>query len=97
MAGLGMLVGIDYRPCFVNNKKQEIKALFHCWSHRSEVVGESALRGGHPGGQISATFAIVEYEDGSVHEVNPQNVRLVDGLINQYAFMEDLDESKNKV
>lgn len=93
MAGLGMLVGIDYRPYFVNNKKQEIKALFHCWSHRSEVVGESALRGGYPG----ATFAIVEYEDGSVHEVNPQNVRFVDGLINQYAFMEDLDESKNKV
>lgn len=93
MAGLGMLVGIDYRPCFVNNKKQEIKALFHCWSHRSEVVGESALRGGHPGGQISATFAIVEYEDGTIHEVEPQNVRFVDGLINQYAFMEDFNKN----
>ena len=75
-------------------REEEIhKALFHCWSHRSEVVGESALRGGHSAGQISATFAIVEYEDGSVHEVNPQNVRLVDGLINQYAFMEDFNKN----
>ena len=51
------------------------------------------MRGGHPGGQISATFAIVEYEDGTIHEVEPQNVRFVDGLINQYAFMEDFNKN----
>lgn len=69
--------------------EHEIKALFHCWNHRSEVVGESPLRGGHPGGQVSATFAIVEFEDGTVKEVEPQNIRFVDGLINQYGFRED--------
>lgn len=69
--------------------EHEIKALFHCWSHRSEVVGESPLRGGHPGGQVSGTFAIVEYEDGTVHEVEPQNIRFVDNLITEYAFSEE--------
>ena len=70
--------------------EHEIKALFHCWSHRSEVVGESLLRGGHSAGQVSATFAIVEFEDGTVKEVVPWNIRFVDGLINQYGFQEDL-------
>lgn len=65
-----------------------IKALFHCWSHRSEVVGESYLRGGHPAGQISSTFAIVEYEDGTVHEVDPWNIRFVDDVMSEYAFTE---------
>lgn len=70
-------------------EKQEFKGLFHCWSYRSEVVGESPLRGGHPGGQISATFALVEYEDGTMHEVEPQNIRFVDGRIYQYGFREE--------
>lgn len=70
-------------------REEEIhKALFHCWSHRSEVVGESALRGGHPGGQVSGTFAIVEYEDGTIHEVEPTQIRLVDNAMREYAFTE---------
>ena len=39
--------------------------------------------------------AIVEYEDGTIHEVEPQNIRFVDGLINQYGFREDMDERKD--
>lgn len=69
--------------------EKDIKALFHCWSYRSELVGESPLRGGHPGGQISATFGLVEYEDGTMHEIEPQNIRFVDGKINQYGFREE--------
>lgn len=76
-------------------EEQEIKALFHCWNHRSELYGASPMIGGHPGGQVSGTFAIVEYEDGTVHEVEPQNIRFVDGLINQYGFREDMDERKD--
>lgn len=68
--------------------EKDIKALFHCWSHRSEVVGESCLHGGHPAGQVSSTFAIVEYEDGTVHEVEPWNIKFIDNLVNEYAFKE---------
>lgn len=81
------------RPCIVripDKKKQfkEMKALFHCWDFRSEVIGESYLRGGHPAGQISATFAIVEYSDGTMHEVEPTQIRFVDNPMIEYAFTE---------
>lgn len=91
MAGLGgkIEIGIEYRPCIVKTGKEtETKALFNCWSHRSELCDASPMIGGHPGGQVSATFAIVEYEDGTVHEVEPQNIRFVDRLISEYAFPE---------
>ena len=81
------------RPCIVripDKKKQfkEMKALFHCWDFRSEVIGESYLRGGHPAGQISATFAIVEYSDGTIHEVEPTQIRFVDNAMSEYVFPE---------
>ena len=97
-------IGIDYRPCIVTEmdlkrslrKNENIirkrKALFHCWNHRSELVGESPLRGGHPAGQVSGTFGIVEYEDGTVHEVEPHNIRFVDNAMCEYAFPE-MEES----
>lgn len=81
------------RPCIVripDKKKQfkEMKALFHCWDFRSEVIGESYLRGGHPAGQISATFAIVEYENGTIHEVEPTQIQFVDNAMSKYVFPE---------
>lgn len=66
--------------------EKDVNGLFHYWSHRSEVVGESYLRGGHAAGQFSSTFAIVELEDGTVHEVEPWNIRFVDNAMNEYAF-----------
>lgn len=65
---------------------QDLKALFHCWDHRSELYDASPMIGGHPGGQVSGTFAIVEYEDGTVHEVKPQNIRFIDDLMSEYDF-----------
>lgn len=97
-------IGIEYRPCVVYfpeikrkagktelliQKEEKHKALFHCWNHRSELYDASPMIGGHPGGQVSGTFAIVEYEDGTVHEVEPQNIRFVDNLITEYAFSEE--------
>lgn len=75
--------------------EHEIKALFHCWNHRSELYDASPMIGGHPGGQVSGTFAIVEYEDGTVHEVEPQNIRFVDNAMCEYAFPEMEDKNGN--
>lgn len=91
-------IGTDYRPCIVHipavarkrrqdlnvyrevvEPEKNIKALFHCWSHRSEVGIM---------GQISSTFAIVEFEDGTVHEVELWNIRFVDNLTTEYSFEE---------
>ena len=80
----------------IESPEREIKALFHCWSHRSEVVGESLLRGGHSAGQVSATFAIVEFEDGTIHEVEPTQIRFVDNAMSEYAFPE-IEKNTDKV
>lgn len=73
---------MQYRPCFVGDKR----ALFHKWGSVSEIVPPSALLGGHNGGTVTCDFAIVEYEDGTVAEVKPSDVRFVDRLIEEYAF-----------
>ena len=77
----------------IKKTAENIKALFHCWNYRSELVGDSPMIGGHPGGQVSGTFAIVEYEDGTIHEVEPTQIRFVDNAMSEYAFpkMEDID------
>ena len=68
--------------------EHDIKALFHCWSHKSVLVGESYLRGGRPAGQISSTFAIVEYSDGTIHEAEPTQIQFVDNAMSEYVFPE---------
>ena len=93
MAGIDGKITIEreLRPCIVKNS---VNALFHCWNFRSQVIGESYLRGGHPAGQISATFAIVEYEDGTIHEVEPTQIRFVDNALKEYVFPEDKGEKE---
>lgn len=94
-------IGIEYRPCVVYfpeikrkagktelliQKEEKHKALFHCWNHRSELYDASPMIGGHPTGQISQTFGIVEYEDGTIHEVETTQIRFADNAMSEYAF-----------
>lgn len=72
----------EYRPCYVEGKK----ALFHRWEEFSKIVAPSPMIGGHAGGQITETFAIVEYEDGTIQEVQPNRIKFVTGIINEYDF-----------
>lgn len=75
MAGLELEIKGLLRPCIVYGDK---KALFHRWSDKCQVIEPSIAVGGHPGGQLSQTVAIIEYEDGSVAEVYPSRVRFLD-------------------
>lgn len=72
----------EYRPCRVEGKR----ALFHRWEDRAEIVQPSPMVGGHPGGALKWTVAIVEYEDGMVAEVLPEDVQFVPGLMDEYSF-----------
>lgn len=63
----------EQRPCFVNGKK----ALFHRWSDESYIVAPSYMKGGHGGGTIRETVAVVEYEDGRVDRAALSSVRFV--------------------
>lgn len=70
----------DYepRPCWVYGKR---KALFHRWANTARA---QLPRGQEPGEnvryyQFRATQAIVEYEDGTVDRVWPQDIQFADG------------------
>lgn len=43
---------------------------------------------------VRCTVAIVEFEDGNVAEVEPSAVRFVPGLMNEYDFMEAVNETR---
>lgn len=76
------------RPCMVRDKDKEQKAMFHCWSHRSDVVDASPMIGGHPGGVVAYTVGIVELENGAVCSYYPNHIRFLDtkALMEQYHF-----------
>lgn len=68
----------EKRPCIVRVKGEDKKALFHCWEHVSKLVDASPMVGGHPGGTVSGTLAVVEFEDGSVDDVYLSQIKFLD-------------------
>lgn len=78
----------NLRPCMVakNKGRVERRGLFHGWNQYSTVVDASPLRGGHPGGQVSETYGIVEFPDGTVENVYPQSIRFLDHYFNDFDF-----------
>ncbi len=62
------------RPCMVGDRK----GLFHRWEDYAAVIDASPMIGGHPGGQLRETYAIVELEDGQIKEFKPNKVRFCD-------------------
>ena len=63
----------DLRLCKVHGQL----AYFHTWEQWYDVIGESALRGGHPSGQIGQVYGIVEFQDG-VRRVDPVKIEFCD-------------------
>ena len=62
------------RTCEVDGEK----AWFHRWEDYAAVIEPSPMVGGHPGGQLRETYAIVEMEDGRIREVKPTKVVFTD-------------------
>lgn len=73
----------------VYKEAEEHKALFHCFAY--EKANYRIY--GNEGSQITSTYAIVEYEDGTIHKVEPWNIRFVDNAMREYTFpdMEERD------
>ena len=78
------------RPCMVDGEK----ALFHRWEDYATVLEPSPMVGGHPGGQLRETFAIVEMESGQVMEVKPTKVKFED--TSEYMALLVANEEKPK-
>lgn len=94
-----MTVGLtdsEYRPCYIvkysrHGGQSKRKALFHKWTLEQEPIGPGIALGSHPGGQVSKTFALVEFEDGAVRLVSPEAVQFIDtqATMEQLAWPED--------
>lgn len=77
--GLVSFSNSEYRPCIVNGKK----AVFHRWHEFCNVVEASPLIGGAPAGQIKYTLGTIEFEDGTIAEVNPRKIKFVDFKVDE--------------
>lgn len=76
----------ERRLCEVNG---EI-GYFHTWESYSTVVDASPIRGGHPGGQISQVYGLVEFVDG-VRRVSPTTIKFCD---EENSILKDFNEMK---
>lgn len=63
-----------YRTCRYENKSY----IFHCFEQHSYVISPSAMIGGHPGGQISGVFALIEDGKGNIYRVDPTAIVFTD-------------------
>lgn len=67
-------MGNIYRTCRYENKNY----LFHCFEQQSYVISPSPMIGGHPGGQVSMVFALIEDEKGNIFRVDPTAIVFTD-------------------
>ncbi len=52
------------------------KGYFHTWAHESYVTNGFVV--GTIAGKVSSLYGIVEYEDGTVHKVEPECITFTD-------------------
>lgn len=89
MAGFNCEIEWATRLCEVNGKL----GYFHYWEHWANVVGASALHGGHPGGQVGQVYGIVEFPEG-VQRVDPSKIHFKDEI---NSVLGEMDKCKEEV
>ena len=84
----------ELRPCMVKIQKQVKK---HIAKPANTITGEMTLYTEESEREIKDLFhcwhpvtgnGIVEYEDGTIHEVKPTYIQFVDNAMSEYAFPE---------
>lgn len=94
------------RPCYVTRyeadpkkpwhveKTGTVNALFHCWEQHSYIVPPSMMTGGHNGGVVSGILGIVEFANGSIAQVKPEDIVFIDNKHEEYCWFVE-DESRS--
>lgn len=67
------IINSEYRLCIVKEKR----ALFHKWVHTKNLLEQEFEVG------------IVEYENGQVEEVTPNNIKFCDDKLKEYCFIKE--------
>ena len=84
----------EIRPCMVRMADgSEKKAVWHMFTTRAVYRVRDAILQGQTGGKIgfSSPVAIVEYKDGSIHEVGATEIRFIDS---DYEFSQYMWENE---
>lgn len=85
------IVNIGMRPCVVTHRikcmPKERKAIFHMWTKSMITKGEDI--------SLLQTLAIVEYEDGTIGQVKPKNLRFTDNLVSDYFSILEAQNEEN--
>ena len=89
------------RPCFVDGKKAlfhrwadkenliiQSKAIQNPRAGRIDLNYYNAFDDSHNLYKLKNIVAIVEYEDGTVAEIEPTSIKFVAGIFNDYSFVE---------
>lgn len=89
MASLDYMINVKGRPCAVtvprrNAPPEERKAFYYGFFSVAYMEKPDPLTGRHSGGPLPGVCAVVEYEDGSVHMVSPEDIRFLDSA-NKFA------------
>lgn len=86
---------IEYRPCYVNGRR----ALFHRWVN---TANPALPKGVSPDDerakffQHRSTTGLVEYSDGTVERVWPQDIRFVDSAARFREYDWETDGQRNE-
>lgn len=90
MANGDITIRCETRHCYVDGRK----AIWHRWVDVAEIVPPSIAIGGHGGGVVKDTLALVEYENGKVAKVDTRYFKFADhGAFREIAWEDGKAES----
>ena len=72
---------------------------FHCWEQYSKPIEPSPMIGGHPGGVVSYTIGIVEFENG-ISRIDPTLIKFCDeenAMLSVFNKRNGIDEFKERL
>ena len=84
-------IGIEYRPCVVYFPEIKRKVGKTELLIQKEEKHKALFHCWHP---VTGN-AVIEYEDGTIHEVEPTQIQFVDNAMSEYVFPEE-NESRGK-
>lgn len=91
----------QFRPCIVTERyirarnsegeffresERKFKALFHFWYERHRYYSDCGRGVYAQPSHTTELVAVVEYEDGSVHQIPPEYLCFIDGKVKEYDF-----------
>lgn len=84
-----IVIKIEVRPCLYGTAEKNKPALFHKWVEETYIVPPSPMVGGHKGGEIKETRALIELENGHMMKAKASEIKFVDNKFQEYIFEQE--------